>query len=373
MKQLACKNGGYVEWKGQETIFSAIQNLLKKIDSGKPVSKGTKIGDEVHIVWLGFPKLVRPSIDKDHDRKLLVCFPGLVRAPHIGLQAILTSVGLCRVSSYLHTGWTPHRRFHCAAWILPMKILWWLESLCSCKRNSKKLIHVNTTGTGGQRSSDNWSSTRFRPGFGTCQWKKHQKKACHAARASHPPKWLVLQRRKLSQAAGITDGLCKFSWAWWKSKRTWTSKQSTANTSRSMQKLLVCHPQQFIMIQLLLRRGHQRTCPWLLLFLFSHQDTIGCSKQPVLGGNIHRKLRAKSHKKGGLIKTSPVIPNVTRCATPNACYSTWQPPLSSGSVLTLTHRHTHTHLRSHERRSLFMNAKSDYLMVDWRHHSAIPS
>ena len=33
----------------------------------------------------------------------------------------------------------------------------------------------------------------------------------------------------------------------------------------------------------------------------------------------------------------------------------------------------HTHLRSHERRSLFMNAKSDYLMVDWRHHSAIPS
>ena len=32
-----------------------------------------------------------------------------------------------------------------------------------------------------------------------------------------------------------------------------------------------------------------------------------------------------------------------------------------------------THLRSHERRSLFMNAKSDYLMVDWRHHSAIPS
>ena len=32
-----------------------------------------------------------------------------------------------------------------------------------------------------------------------------------------------------------------------------------------------------------------------------------------------------------------------------------------------------THLRSHERQFLVMNAKSDYLMVGWRHHSAIPS
>ena len=80
----------------------------------------------------------------------------------------------------------------------------------------------------------------------------------------------------------------------------------------------------------------------------------------------HKNLARKSKRRNQCLTWAAApTARLARIGVPNSLYH---------QVVLLENREdTHTHLRSHERQFLVMNAKSDYLMVGWRHHSAIPS